>query len=284
MIELYKRYSSVDILQREAPFFQFPGGEWHMAADDDWSGTQIAWVSGSDVNDYVKMALWSRVVAEHNGTAHAVVPYFPAARSDRGTPTGADVYADLIKCSWLDSLSVFDPHSYHIIDGIDWGALPVYYSGLHNIPDLKYFEQKNYTAIIAPDKGAISRAADFAKRLGLPLVVAGKERNFETGELSGFSCEWLDDGLYLVLDDICDGGGTFNGLADVIHAQNPNVILDLFVSHGIFSKGLDELKKRFDEIFATNSLDQSRVINPMNLFTHTIDIKKYMIGKVRNEV
>jgi hypoxanthine phosphoribosyltransferase len=62
-------------------------------------------------------------------------------------------------------------------------------------------------------------------------------------------------GNYLVVDDICDGGGTFNLLAEAFqkdpHAAKSD--LSLYVSHGIFSKGIRAINDRYVNIFTTDS-------------------------------
>ena len=248
-IQVYNRGEFVDF-----PFFQFPGGELHMKVDRDYSGKNVAVVKGANVDDYMMLALWARTVKSFSGEAHAVIPYFPAARSDRGVPCGADVYADLIKLAPLDSVRVMDPHSYYVVDGIDWGKIDFRYTFPYSL-DLDFLTGV-YDIVIAPDKGAVERASYFADKIGAKVVLATKERDFETGELLKFACPDLPDySTVLVVDDIGDGCGTFNGLADVIRDKNSTVTLDLFVTHGIFSQGFDALNKRFSCVMTTDSLN-----------------------------
>jgi ribose-phosphate pyrophosphokinase len=56
----------------------------------------------------------------------------------------------------------------------------------------------------------------------------------------------------LVVDDLCDGGATFLALADAL----ADVVADagLYVSHGVFSKGLDALLGRYGRIITTDSI------------------------------
>lgn len=53
----------------------------------------------------------------------------------------------------------------------------------------------------------------------------------------------------LIVDDICDGGATFLKIAKEL----PNTNLYLYVTHGIFSKGLGDLSRYFIKIFSTDS-------------------------------
>lgn len=57
----------------------------------------------------------------------------------------------------------------------------------------------------------------------------------------------------VIVDDMCDGGATFIEEAKYLRAQGHTGKLKLFVIHGLFTKGLDELLEYFDEIICTNS-------------------------------
>ncbi len=59
----------------------------------------------------------------------------------------------------------------------------------------------------------------------------------------------------VVVDDICDGGATFIALAQVIKVAQPDTTIDLYVTHGIFSKGVDELLKYYGTIYTSNLMN-----------------------------
>ncbi len=64
-----------------------------------------------------------------------------------------------------------------------------------------------------------------------------------------------EPGKYLIVDDICDGGGTFNLLAQEFE-KDPvanDSELHLWVSHGIFSRGLDNISPTIKKIYTTDS-------------------------------
>jgi len=56
----------------------------------------------------------------------------------------------------------------------------------------------------------------------------------------------------LVVDDICDGGATFLRLALALKAKNAGRLY-LAVSHGIFSKGLDQLLEHYEQLYTSDS-------------------------------
>jgi ribose-phosphate pyrophosphokinase len=127
-----------------------------------------------------------------------------------------------------------------------------------------------YDCIISPDAGAEKRSGGVARMLGLPLIHAWKHRNIKDGFLSGFGIEpsIRDYKSALVVDDICDGGGTFAGLSATIKEISPFSKCDLFVTHGLFSKGTKDLLSSFNNIFCTDSMLQaltSKGVNVINI-------------------
>ncbi len=89
--------------------------------------------------------------------------------------------------------------------------------------------------IIFPDEGAMARYRPFIP-LGIDFISAQKQRDQLTGHILGITIDAQvvnEAKNVLVWDDICDGGGTFVGLASLISVPN----LMLYVTHGIFSKG-----------------------------------------------
>ena len=66
-----------------------------------------------------------------------------------------------------------------------------------------------------------------------------KERDSETGKLSHFTIvnpADVNGMVCLIIDDICDGGRTFEGIATLLREAGATGV-DLFVTHGIFSRG-----------------------------------------------
>lgn len=231
--------------------FQFPGGESHVVLEPK-ATVQIAFVQGAEGDDLMALAMWADACKRHGGLKTVLaLPYLPGARQDRGTPLGAKVYADFINSLGIDHVVCIDPHS---------DVAPALYDRLTVVPltDLPIWDliKGKFTAVIIPDVGAAKRAQAVADNLGVPTYQAGKKRDFATGKLSGFTCQLLPilgDQHFLVVDDICDGGGTFVGLADAIAEQSTDIKLSLWVTHGIFSKGVGDLYQRYEEVYTTDS-------------------------------
>jgi len=186
------------------------------------------------------------------------IPYFPAARQDRvmipGEPLSVKVYADIINAMALASVTVFDPHS---------EVTPALLNNCVTISNHEFIKQViakigTEVKLISPDGGALKKIYKVSEFLGgAEVVECSKSRDVKTGKLSGFKvyAEDLAGADCLIVDDICDGGGTFIGLAEALKAKNAGKLY-LAISHGIFSKGFDELGKYFEQIFTTDSIKQ----------------------------
>jgi ribose-phosphate pyrophosphokinase len=244
----------------QEPFsaFTYPAGEPEIKVADfnpDLYDYHVADLRGADSNDIITLAMWADAVGADKKVL--ILPYLPGARKDRGTPIGAIVYAGLINSLHIDKVITLDPHSFIMPDALDnLTIFPFQRIIKREIQDKTSDSRPQpYVGVIAPDKGAHDRAAAAALVMGVPVYTAGKTRDFATGKLTGFHMEdeLPDTGKFLVVDDIIDGGRTFVGLAEAIHSKQPGVELDLWVTHGIFSKGLDTLLEHFLTIHTTDS-------------------------------
>lgn len=210
------------------------------------------------LNSFVVAMFLVDAIRLAGGKIHRLIlPYVPGARQDRTNPTGDVLFTiesvtSMINQRRFSRVVILDPHS------------PETTIRIHNVrvfPQSEVAKKlwQGYSGIIAADKGGKARAEAMAAAMNLPIYYGFKERNVATGKLTGFGLDPIPaGGHYLVVDDICDGGGTFIGLAEKIREQG--AYADLFVSHGIFSKGTDELKKYYKNIITTDS----RQINERN--------------------
>lgn len=183
------------------------------------------------------------------------LPYFPGARQDRLMVTGESltvkVYADIINKMNYSAVHIFDPHSDVTPALIDNCEVLENHTFINQI--LTEIPKSFY--LISPDAGAAKKIHNLSRYLEHDKVLeCGKSRDVATGKLSGFivPIDDLKNQPCLIVDDICDGGGTFMGLGKELKQKNAGKLY-LAVSHGIFSKGTEALTKLFDRIFTTNS-------------------------------
>jgi ribose-phosphate pyrophosphokinase len=246
--------------------FIFAGGEPHIKINTDFDLSQSVSVTHR-LNSFEDLGLLCMAVDAlkrmHCSLGALVIPYFPAARQDRvmikGEPLSVKVYADIINTFTFKKVIVFDAHS---------EVTPALLNNCEVVPNHKFIQQvikqiHSSITLISPDGGALKKIYKLSEFLGgLPVVECSKSRDVKTGKLTGFKVyeEDLAGRDCLIVDDICDGGGTFIGLAEELKKKNAGKLF-LAVSHGIFSKGLEGLSC-FDKIFCTNSvkeIDDDRV-------------------------
>lgn len=238
--------------------FVFYGGEPHIKISSDLSKVSSITITHR-INSFNDMGLLLVAVdaVRRAGIKHLnlIIPYFPAARQDRvmiaGEPLTVKVYADLINAQKFDKVTIYDAHSEVAIALLD---------NCHAVNNHQFIEQviKQIGAVklVSPDGGALKKIYKVSAYLGgVEVLECSKTRDVKTGELSGFKA-YIDDlggANCLIVDDICDAGGTFMGLANELKNKNAGKLY-LAVSHGIFSKGLNALTKYFDIIFTTDSI------------------------------
>jgi ribose-phosphate pyrophosphokinase len=115
---------------------------------------------------------------------------------------------------------------------------------------------------VVPDLGAVKRVETFLTKFkrNINIVYSNKHRNLNTGEITGidiFNSQLLKENV-IIYDDLCDGGRTFIELTKVLRITGVVKYISLFVTHGIFSQGIDKLLHELgngylDEIYTTNS-------------------------------
>jgi len=254
--------------QEEIKFqsFTFSGGEPHIKIVPDFDTNRKVTITHrlNSFNDLGLLCVTVDALRRMDvKIIELFIPYFPAARQDRvmipGEPLSVKVYADIINAMQLNKVFVFDAHS---------EVTPALLNNSTVIPNYAFIKEVlnkigQNVKLISPDGGALKKIYKVSEFLGGVVVVeCSKSRDVKTGKLSGFKV--YEDDLQgmdcLIVDDICDGGGTFVGLAEELKKKNAGKLY-LAVSHGIFNKGFDVLDC-FDKIFTTNSFkdfDDQRV-------------------------
>lgn len=163
------------------------------------------------------------------------LPYLPYGRQDKEiscyTTFALRTFAKLLNALNFQQVIIQDPHSKVALDLIN-NSIPCYC----NIKT--YYNMLNANLVCYPDAGAEFK---YAKIYDYPYIVGNKARDQATGHITQYElvgkCE---DKNVLIIDDICDGGGTFTLLADELKKAGARNIY-LFVTHGIFSKGTKHL-------------------------------------------
>lgn len=252
--------------------FDFPDGQPHYVFEPDRfrqmeTGESIEIIgairSGNDlVNMLVAVdAVYSAVSILTSPPPLALnVSYLLGARMDRrigpGQPFSLDVVAGMLQSGIAGraELRILDPHSKVTLTLLP-GAKILQPDALIKMVLLRIEQaEAQQPVVVIPDAGAIDRTLGILERLNAAHSVAycTKVRDEKTGKLSGFALNKgeVNGRVVVIVDDICDGGGTFSGIADVLRNQGATKV-HLCVTHGVFSKGIEI--RGIDEIFSSDS-------------------------------
>ncbi|MFT3682487.1 MAG: ribose-phosphate pyrophosphokinase-like domain-containing protein [Ferruginibacter sp.] len=182
-----------------------------------------------------------------------VIPYLMGARYDRlmnaGDSIDLKVIADLVNSMQFEKVYLFDVHS-EVATLLVKNAV-----NISNRQLVEAYKQEN-ALLICPDAGAakkVNKYFEWNTQLE-DIVYCNKSRDLTNGRitLNVLEPEKCTNRNCVIIDDICDGGGTFLAIAEQVQAKH----LTLIVTHGIFSKGFESLEKYFDEIIVSNSYNE----------------------------
>lgn len=250
----------------------FPGGEVNVRvpsrvrtnADKD-SMADVAMIFKSNEDIITLLMVVDALKRQNYKLNKLLIPYFPYARQDRvcnpGEALSVKVVADLINSLGFKKVEIFDPHSdvtpalinnVEVVSALDF---------ILRIPNLSEY------VIVSPDAGAEKKIWNIVKTIDCKgLVRLSKQRDLKTGEITGM--QLVDHQIpgdakkFLIVDDICDGGRTFIEASKLLknytnkyYHYNPTI--DLYVTHGIFSKGFDVFKGYLNTVYCSNSFVQN---------------------------
>lgn len=201
------------------------------------------------------------------------IPCLFGQRSDRrfGSYQSFDlkIIADVINSCDFQTVDILDPHSDVALALINRSQKITSYKHVQAaIIDIESNrrEKEEFLHLVSPDAGAYKKVFEYGQRMGLPVVAANKFRDSK-GEITLQFLGDVKDKECLIVDDLCDGGYTFIQLGKALKEQGARKVY-LYVSHGYFSKGFDELWKYIDHIYCTNSVKDLKIIDyPQNYVT-----------------
>ncbi len=169
----------------------------------------------------------------------AVIPYFGYARQDRKTsartPISAKLVANLITEAGANRVLTLDLHAGQIQGFFDIPVDNLYAAPLFTT-DIQQRFAGRAVMIVSPDVGGVLRARNLASRLNCDLAIIDKRRERAgvsevmniIGEVDGADC--------ILVDDICDSGGTLCNAAAALMAGGANSV-SVYVTHGVLSGG-----------------------------------------------
>ena len=263
-------FNLIDPAQSDIAFsaMVFPDGQPHVkidtarAAQIDRKAPLRILTRLNNANDLL-LALFVKNTLDYMEFEHIElhVSYLMAARMDRvmldGEPFSLKVVATILNGGGFKKIKIFDPHSEVSTALIDRSYAVTNHVFVQDVLD-DYFSKHGKTpfCLVSPDAGALKKIHKVAQALQIENVVeCMKERDVKTGALTSFKTAAADlsGQTCFIVDDICDGGGTFAGTAKLLKEKGAATVV-LVVSHGIFSKGT--VISDVDAIYTTSSFRQ----------------------------
>jgi len=219
---------------------KFSDGEINVKIDESVRGKDVFIIqpTGAPVNDNL-MELLIMVDALRRSSAHtitAVIPFFGYARQDRKAaprvPITAKLVANMLETAGVERVITIDLHAGQIQGFFDIPVDNLYGSLIFS----NYIKGKNLKnpIIASPDVGGVARAREFAKELGLDMVIVDKRREkANESEVMNIIGDVKGKDVILI-DDMVDTAGTMVKAASALKLKGATSVMAC-VTHPVLS-------------------------------------------------
>ena len=252
--------------------FLFPDNQPHIRLEGIEEGDEVKVIcSLTDANTLLQLLECANALDHVFAKKKALyIPYLMSARFDRVMQSGdsfdLQVIANLINSCAFEKVYLLDVHS-DVATALIQNSV-----NISNRALVEAYRVEN-TVLICPDAGAAKKIKSYFEWNPniVDCVYCIKSRDLSTGQitLKVLEPEKCAQRNCLIIDDICDGGGTFLAIANQIKPSH----LTLIVTHGIFSKGINVFENIFDKIIISDSLPNDYE----DVFLHTVKISDNIV-------
>jgi ribose-phosphate pyrophosphokinase len=205
----------------------------------------IEWVFEQE-SEFLWLAQLKELFDNHGADSDLSMPYLPYGRQDKQIVSGdafaLRTFARLINHLNFYRVTCIDPHSEVAAEMI---------KNLVVTPATGFIESACKEAqpdiLCYPDEGARQK---YSKLINREYIWGEKIRDHTSGTILSYKLMGaVIARKVLIVDDICDGGATFTWLSRELLKAGAREI-SLYVTHGLFTKGLDPLiQAGIDRIF-----------------------------------
>lgn len=177
--------------------------------------------------------------------------YLIGMRSDRAFNAGEpnyfrDINAQIINSLGIENIGFLSPHSllaYNAIHRVN--AYNTFYFPDINLSGAKIGGDQHASGIeVSGLHACFTKERKARDHIEIILDDENKEKIIKELSLVNQAT---------IIDDLCDAGGTFIAGAKCFREYFPMTPLNLYVTHGLFTKGFDVLLEHFNQIYCTNS-------------------------------
>lgn len=219
----------------------FSEGNLFVRVPENVRGRDVFLVQGTGfpANDnFVELLFWIDALKRASASSVTLVmPYFSYAKGDKKdeprVSIRARVCADAIEAAGVDRVVTLDLHAPQVqgffrVPVDDLYAMPV----LCEAVEAKALEN---LVVVAPDAGFAKQGRRYARRLGVPLAIADKERvdHTETAEVLDLIGD-VEGRTALIVDDFTISAGTLVDAARVVTERGAAAVFAM-VSHGLIA-------------------------------------------------
>jgi len=240
----------------------FSGGEIHIQIGEIKTKTSVNLeLIINDSHDLIEYLLVVNAL-KHLGIEiiNVLLKYLPYARQDRVCSAGQAFSLDVINNLLKDKDIYYTIWDVHNESGY---LLPINTRIIsqHYLFNCIIDDADSIDYFVSPDKGAAQKTSIIANLHNKPVINFDKVRDPKTGNITGMTIadtEIKDNSRIMVVDDICDGGRTFIEVAKILKNKFNHTRLELFTTHGIYSKGKKELSMYYDKITCANNIGATK--------------------------
>ncbi len=207
-----------------------------------YGNVEIEWEFENEA-ELIQVLQLKDLLSKYTKNVGLYIPYLPYARQDKAVTNESTfalhTFAHVINSFNFKYVGTLDIHNLYVTNEL--------IRNLHNI-EPKFPNLGPNTVFVFPDSGAYQR---YYHLINLnQMATMKKNRDQMTGKITELKVDLnyqlmeqnFNDTRFLIVDDICDGGTTFIMAANELKKYNPKDI-NLYVTHGIFSKGIAPLKE-----------------------------------------
>lgn len=238
---------------------RFPDGEVQITLEEfshkDEVNVRCRITSAEDL--FILMQV-SDILVRHGMYFSISIYYLMGMRMDRvmdfNRPFTLKMIVNILDNLGASEVALFCPHSDMSLDLFRKTSAHQVYNEVWEGFVSKLAKSTDYQ-IMLPDAGAVKRFYG-EDPVDNHVLVGQKIRDLKTGAITSIGIanpEALSGKRILLVDDLCDGGGTFCGLAKAIREINKDAEIDIIVNHMVNPKGIENLSKTFDHVYFSNS-------------------------------
>jgi ribose-phosphate pyrophosphokinase len=218
---------------------RFSDGEIHPTFMESIRGDFVFLVQSTYAPSDNLMELLLMIDAAKRASAYkiiAVIPYYGYARQDRKdkprVAIGSKLVANMLEAAGADRLITMDLHAPQIQGYFD---IPVDHLDSHAvfIPYIENLRLENLT-FAAPDVGSANRIREIASYFEAEMVICDKHRKRANEIASMVVIGDVTDRDVVIIDDICDTGGTLAKSAALLKEKGAKSVRAL-ITHPVLS-------------------------------------------------